>query len=150
MTGFRPSTSLDAVDRTVVAAIQRDGRVSLTDLAREVNLGISATRVRLQRLEERGVIGEYTARVDAAALGYALRAVVRLSVKGFQDKKVFDILKRQQQIVRCLRVTGEICFIMEIVATDMGDLERVTSELAKLGVITTDLIYEILLERPIP
>jgi Lrp/AsnC family leucine-responsive transcriptional regulator len=39
---------------------------------------------------------------------------------------------------------------MEIVATGMGDLERITSELARVGSITTDLVYEIVVDRPIP
>lgn len=133
-----------------MTAMQNDGRISLTDLAETVHLGISATRIRLQALEQRGVITLYTARVNAASLGYALRAVVRLSVDGVQDLKVFEILERENQIVRCLRVTGEICFMLEIVATDMAELERITVQLAKLGTVTTDLIYELILERTIP
>ncbi len=133
-----------------MTAVQNDGRISLTNLAEAVHLGISATRIRMQTLEQRGVITSYTARVNAARLGLALRAVVRLRVEGVQDSMVFEILEREHRIVRCLRVTGEICFMLEIVATDMAELERITLQLAELGTVTTDLIYELILERPIP
>jgi len=52
--------------------------------------------------------------------------------------------------VRCLRVTGEACYIAEIVAVDMADLDRITSDLARVGSITTDLVYEVVADRPIP
>jgi Lrp/AsnC family leucine-responsive transcriptional regulator len=150
MTGPRLSSPLDATDRRIVAEVQNDARLSLTALADAVHLGISAARIRLHALEQRGVIASYTARVDAAALGFPLRAVVRLSVEGMQDARVFEILEREKQIIRALRVTGEICFVFEIVATDMADLERITLQIARLGTVTTDLIYQLLIDRPIP
>lgn len=96
------------------------------------------------------MITSHTARVNAASLGYALCAVVRLSVGGVQDSRVFEILERDNQIVRCLRVTGEICFMLEIVAIDMAELERITVQLANPDTVTTDLIHEVILECPIP
>ncbi|WP_159500566.1 Lrp/AsnC family transcriptional regulator [Microbacterium sp. 18062] len=150
MTGPRHAFAIDATDRRIVEAIQTDGRMSLTALASAVHLGISATRVRLQALEQRGVVSGYTARVDASALGYPLRAIARLSVDGFQDARVFAILDEEPRIVRCSRITGEICFVFEIVAADMADLERITLRLAELGTMTTDLVYELLVERAVP
>jgi Lrp/AsnC family transcriptional regulator, leucine-responsive regulatory protein len=141
---------LDDLDRRILAAVQADGRVSLTALAAAVHLGLSATRVRLQRLEESGVVASYGARVDAGALGYPLRAVLRLSVDGYQDVRVEAILAREPQVVRCLRVTGDICFLMEVVAVDMADLARITTEFARLGTLTTDLIYGVLREGAVP
>jgi Lrp/AsnC family leucine-responsive transcriptional regulator len=141
---------LDASDRQLLFAIQRDGRASLTELASEIHLGVSATRSRLHSLEQRGVITGYTARVNPAACGFALRAVVRMKVHGALYDKVADVLARHPQIVRCMRVTGEACYIAEIVAIDMADLETITSDLARVGSITTDLVYEVVVDRGIP
>ncbi len=142
--------ALDASDRQLIAVVQQDGRASLTELARDIHLGVSATRSRLQSLEQRGVITGYTAQVDPAACGYSLRAVVRMKVHGALYDKVAEVLARQPQIVRCLRVTGEACYVAEIVAADMPDLERITSELARVGSITTDLVYEVVTNRAVP
>jgi Lrp/AsnC family transcriptional regulator, leucine-responsive regulatory protein len=141
---------LDASDRTLVGAVQANGRAPLSELARTVHLGVSATRVRLQNLGERGVITGYTARVDAEACGYALRAIVRMKVHGARYDQVAAVLEREPQIVRCLRVTGEACYVAEVVARDMHELERITSELARVGSITTDLVYEVVTDRAIP
>ncbi len=149
MTDKRAGT-LDAADRQLLEAIQRDARASLTELAGQIHLGVSATRTRLQSLEQRGVITGYTARVDPGAYGFTLRAVVRMKVHGALYDKVAEVLARQPQIVRCIRVTGEACYIAEIVAADMADLEAITSELARVGSITTDLVYEVVVDRAVP
>ena len=109
MADNRSTQALDAPDRQLLALIQRDGRAPLTELAAAIHLGVSATRVRLQGLEHRGVITGCTATVEPAAFGYTLRAVVRMKVHGSLYDQVIDVLTRQPQIVRCLRVTGESC-----------------------------------------
>jgi Lrp/AsnC family leucine-responsive transcriptional regulator len=150
MTNNAPARTLDAADHALLAAIQRDGRATLAELAAGISLSVSATRSRLRALEEHAVITGYTAQVDPAALGYSLRAVVRMKVHGSLYDKVAELLARQPQIVRCLRVTGETCYLMEIVADGMKDLEAITSDLARIGSITTDLVYEVVADEPIP
>ncbi len=73
-----------------------------------------------------------------------------MKVHGSLYDKVAEVLEREAQIVRCLRVTGESCYVAEILARDMSDLERITSELARIGSITTDLVYEVVADRPTP
>ncbi|SNR75542.1 Lrp/AsnC family transcriptional regulator [Actinoplanes regularis] len=150
MTNDRSLRELDTVDHALLAAVQRDGRATLAELADAIQLSVSATRARLRALEQNRVITSYAARVDAEALGYALRAVVRMKVHGSLYDKVASVLERRPQIVRCLRVTGESCYLMEIVATGMKDLEAITSDLARIGSITTDLVYEIVADKPTP
>ncbi|MEO3803070.1 Lrp/AsnC family transcriptional regulator [Nonomuraea sp. B1E8] len=150
MTNTPDVRPLDDVDRALIAAVQTDGRATLARLAEIIQLSVSATRIRLRALEEQGVIAGYRARVEPEALGYTLRAIVRMKVHGSLYDKVKAILADRPQIVRCLRVTGESCYVMEIVATGMGDLEQITSELARVGSITTDLVYEMVVDRPIP
>lgn len=52
--------------------------------------------------------------------------------------------------MRCLRATGESCYVAEVVAADMPDLEAITAELACVGSITTDLVYEVVADRAVP
>lgn len=137
---------IDRADRALLAALQHDARARLTDLAEKASLSVSATRARLQSLQERGVITGFTARVDPAALGYALRAIVRMKVHGALYDKVTAFIADEPQIVRCLRTTGETCYLIEVVAVDMADLARITSGLAHIGSLTTDMVYEVVSE----
>ncbi|MEV4342894.1 Lrp/AsnC family transcriptional regulator [Actinoplanes sp. NPDC049596] len=151
MTNGGALKELDDVDHALLEAVQRDGRATLSDLAGTVGLGVSATRARLRTLEEHRIITAYAAHVDPEAIGYTLRAVVRMKVNGpLFDTEVAAVLERRPQIVRCLRVTGESCYLMEIVATGLRDLEEITDELAQIGPISTDLVYEVVADKPTP
>lgn len=150
MTDPRPRSTLDPVDRSLLAALQRNARAPLTELAADLHLGVSATRARLQRLTSSGVVSGFTAAIDPRSLGFTLHAVVRMKVHGSLYDKVAEVLEREPQVVRCLRVTGESCYVAEILARDMSDLERITSKLTRIGSITTDLVYEVVADRPTP
>lgn len=142
-----PQIVLDAVDRGVVEALQRDGRMSVADLARAVNLSPSATADRLRRLTDLGVITGYTAVVDPEALGYAVQAFVRLAYPSGNYKPFHDLLAVLPEVVEAHHVTGDDCFILKVLARSMRDLERITGKLATLGGITTSVVYSSPLPR---
>jgi len=136
-----PRVVLDDVDRRVVAALQRDGRTSVADLARAVNLSPSATADRLRRLTDGGVITGYTATVNPEALGYAVQAFVRLAYPTGNYKPFHDLLAVLPEVVEAHHVTGDDCFVLKVLARSMRDLERITGKLATLGSITTSVVY---------
>ncbi|MEH3078356.1 MAG: Lrp/AsnC family transcriptional regulator [Quadrisphaera sp.] len=142
-----PQIVLDTVDRGVVEALQRDGRMSVADLARAVNLSPSATADRLRRLTDLGVITGYTAVVDPEALGYAVQAFVRLAYPSGHYKPFHDLLSVLPEVVEAHHVTGDDCFILKVLARSMRDLERITGKLATLGGITTSVVYSSPLPR---
>src|SRR4051794_12736526 len=69
---------MEELDRRIVRALVDDGRVSYTDLAERVGLSVSAVHQRVRRLETRGVIRGYSARIDADELGLPLTAFVSI------------------------------------------------------------------------
>ncbi|MEV4257104.1 Lrp/AsnC family transcriptional regulator [Spirillospora sp. NPDC049652] len=133
--------NLDATDRAILAELQRDGRLALTELGRRVSLSASATTERVRRLEETGVISGYHARVDLAKAGLPVLAVVRLKYPGNRHGPLHDLLRRRGEILECLRTTGEDCYVLKVAATSMGHLEQVVDELLELGSTTTNLVY---------
>src|SRR5215510_11677694 len=72
------SRSVEEIDRAIVAALTVDGRLSYTDLAEKVGLSVSAVHQRVRRLEQRGVLKGYSARVDYTTLGLPLTAFVAI------------------------------------------------------------------------
>ena len=80
--------SIDALDRRIVEVLQRDGRASNVEVARQVGLSHSACSRRIARLERDGVIRGYRALTDRFALGMSVRAfcgVVREPDVGWED-----------------------------------------------------------------
>ncbi len=132
---------LDTTDWAILAAVQQDGRIALTELGRRVNLSASATTERIKRLESTGVIIGYRADVDLAKVGYTVLAVVRLKYPGNKHQPLHRLLDRRVEILECLRTTGEDCYTLKVAATSMAHLEQIIDELTPFGSTTTNLVY---------
>lgn len=140
--------SLDVTDWAILAEVQRDGRIPFTELARRVNLSASATKERVRRLEEAGVIAGYRAEVNPERTGYPVMAVVRLKYPGpgTRHQPLRRLLEERPEILECLRTTGDDCYVMKVAATSMAHLEEIVDELAEFGSTTTNLV----LSRTLP
>ncbi|MET8997768.1 Lrp/AsnC family transcriptional regulator [Amycolatopsis sp. Hca4] len=133
--------SLDATDWAILAELQRDARLPLTELGRRVNLSASAATERLRRLESTGVISGYRAEIDLGKLGYPVLAVVRLKYPGSRHEPLHKLLAERSEILECLRTTGDDCYTLKIAAASMAHLERTVDELCQFGSTTTNLVY---------
>lgn len=136
-----PRLVLDATDHLVIEHLQRDGRISIADLARAIMLSSSATADRVRRLTDAGVITGYAATVDPEAVGYPITAFVRLAYPSGNYRPFHALVETTPEIVEAHHVTGVDCFIIKVIARSMSDLERITGKLATLGGITTSVAY---------
>jgi Lrp/AsnC family leucine-responsive transcriptional regulator len=137
---------LDATDHAIIQQLQCDGRTSVAQLARLINLSASATAERVRRLTDGGVITGYSITIDPEALGYTVTAFVRLAYPSGNYKPFHDLVASTPEIVEAHHVTGADCFIIKVLARSMRDLERITGRLAALGSITTNVVYS----SPVP
>jgi Lrp/AsnC family transcriptional regulator, leucine-responsive regulatory protein len=133
--------SLDPTDWAILAELQDDARMSLTELGRRVNLSASATTERVRRLETIGVIKAYRADVDLTKVGYPVLAVVRLKYPGNKHGPLHQLLKERTEILECLRTTGDDCYTLKVAAASMPHLEELVNELTEFGSTTTNLVY---------
>jgi Lrp/AsnC family leucine-responsive transcriptional regulator len=123
---------LDKVDRALLVALSRDGRRPAADLAKELGLSRQAVTERIRDLERRGVIRGYRADVDPAALGLVVRAQLRLTLYGSEHQKEKDVLRRlaASPLVRSVhRVSGEDCFVAEVICRRIEDVTALLHEL---------------------
>lgn len=72
---------MDDVDRRILAALQQDGRLTITELAQRVRLSLSPCHRRLRALERSGAITAYRAELDATALGFTFEALVFVTMR---------------------------------------------------------------------
>ena len=118
---------LDAIDRRILAALQRSGRTSNVDLAAEIHLSAPQTFRRVRSLEERGVIRGYRAVADTEALGFAVTAYVSLSIGANDFGRAREIeaeIRAFPQILECYSVSGEDDYLLKVVAHDLKGLSN--------------------------
>jgi Lrp/AsnC family leucine-responsive transcriptional regulator len=114
---------LDDIDRRVVAALQADGRLPMVDLADKVGLSPTPCQRRVKRLEEEGVIARYAALVSAPALGFALQAMVQVTLDDHSEKTVeaFEAaIRARAEVVACYAMTGDMDFLLIVQARDLA------------------------------
>ena len=118
---------LDAIDRRILNALQRDGRMQNIDLAKEVGLSPSPCLRRVRLLEEAGVIERYVAVLNATKVGKGLTVFARVWLKG-QDVETVDhfseAVKRLPEVVECHLMAGDCDFLLRIVAADLDDYRQ--------------------------
>ncbi len=132
---------LDETTLRILEELQKDGRLSATELGRRVSLSPPAVTERLRRLEQSGLIEGYTARVNPKMLGLSLCAFVRLSLPtNMRHEKAKETLGAFPEIVEAHHITGEDCFLLKVVARDAEHLEDFISQISGLGRTTTSIV----------
>ncbi len=149
---------MDVLDRKILAELQRDGRMTITDLADRVQLSVSRCQRRLRELERTGVIRGYRAVVDAAAVGLGFEALVFVTLRqGDQETLVaFDnAVAELPNVVEAQRLFGDPDCLLRVVTADLASYQHLyEEELARLpGVqkLTSTIVMKRVVEaRPLP
>ncbi|EJM98759.1 Lrp/AsnC family transcriptional regulator [Phyllobacterium sp. YR531] len=131
---------LDPTDLAIIEIMQEDGRISVSELGRRIGLSQPATSERLQRLEERGIITGYCAKVDAAKLGLGMMAIIRLRTTHENIAPCLKAFAAMPHIIEILRLTGEDCFLLKALVPTPGELETIVDSIARYGAVTTSLV----------
>ncbi|HZX07115.1 Lrp/AsnC family transcriptional regulator [Kribbella sp.] len=117
---------MDDVDRAILVALEKDGRISNADLAEQVGLSPSPCLRRVRRLEEAGVIRGYRAVVDPAAVGRGLRVIagVRLVRHARTEVVAFErAVLRLAEVVQAHHVTGNFDYLLQVEVADLPAYE---------------------------
>lgn len=134
------TTPLDPTDVAIIETLQAEGRIGMSELGRRIGLSQPATSERVKRLEERGILAGYGARIDAAALGLGLMAVIRLRTTHEFIKPCLKQFAAMPQVIEVLRLTGEDCFLLKVVVPNPAELETIVDAIARHGAVTTSLV----------
>jgi Lrp/AsnC family leucine-responsive transcriptional regulator len=132
---------LDATNQRILKELREDARLTMAELGRRVNLSAPAVAERVQRLERSGVITGYRATVDAAAIGYPISAIVRIRPSTRQLHKIPELASEVPEVVECVRVTGEDCYVLRLNLRAMDDLESILDRFIVFGQTTTSIVH---------
>jgi Lrp/AsnC family leucine-responsive transcriptional regulator len=136
----------DAVNQKLLEELQRDPRLSMSELGRRVKMSTPAVIERVRRLEESGVIRGFRLEVNPAALGLPLAAYVRIRPNSGQLQNVAELAARIPEIVECHRITGEDCFILKVYLPAIDQLDRILDSFLVYGSTTTSIVQS----SPVP
>jgi len=148
---------MDAIDREILAHLQQEGRLTVTDLAGRILLSVSRCQRRLRELEADGVVRGYHADVDAEKVGLGFTAIVFVTMRQEDRQTVADFeagVAAIPEIVTAQRLFGDHDYLLRVVAADLHAYQRLyDSKLAALpGVqrLTSTLVMKDVVDRGLP
>jgi DNA-binding Lrp family transcriptional regulator len=124
------ASDLDDVDRRILQALRRDGRLSTRALGVEVGMSPGAVAERVRRLEAAGAIRGYGADVDPAAVGHGMRVLVGLQIEqgGPPLQQTVDALLELDAVAEVSIVSGQWDLIVFLQVRDQHHLREVVAE----------------------
>ena len=149
---------MDALDRKILAELQQDGRLTVTELAGRVGLSLSPCHRRLRALEQSGAISGYHAHLDANALGLTFEALVFATMRA-GDRDTVDAFEQAvaaiPHVLQAQRLFGDPDYLLRIIARDLPAYQQLYDNgLATLpGVqrLSSTLVMKSVVEnRPLP
>jgi len=149
---------VDAVDRKILAELQLNGRLTLTELADRVRLSLSPCQRRLRRLEGDGTIRGYRALIDPAAVGLGFEVLVHVTMDR-EDAATIAQFEEQLASVAAVRsaerLFGDPDYLLRVVTADLAAYQVLRDEqLATLPGVhrlsSTIVMKRVVEERPLP
>ena len=125
---------LDRTDRRILDVLQRDGRISMTELAEKVSLSATPCSERVRRLERDGVITGYHAHVSPEALGKTLLVFVEIKLSS-KSADVFDKVRNEllhmPEVLECHLVSGGFDYLVKARLRGMGEYRHLLGDILK-------------------
>lgn len=137
---------IDAVNIRVLEELQRDPRLTMSELGRRVGMSSPAVTERVRRLEEAGVIRGYHLELNPAALGLPITVYIRIRPYAGQLSQIVQLAQQIPEVVECHRVTGEDCFVLKVHIPAIDQLDRLLDGFLLYGSTTTTIIQS----SPVP
>ena len=125
---------LDRIDRKILDLLQRQGRISMTELAERIGLSASPCAERVKRMERDGVITGYHARVSPEALGKTLLVFVEIKLSA-KSGDVFDKVRQEllhvPDVQECHLVSGDFDYLVKARLGGMDEYRSLLGDILK-------------------
>ena len=126
------SPILEATDRHILALLEKDGRMSWTELGHQTGLSTSAAQQRVKRLEAKGIITGYHATLNLEAIGAGITAFIFLNpIDPEEDETIPGILRTFPEVRGCHSIAGAASYLARVQAPSAGHLDQLLTRIRK-------------------
>lgn len=138
---------LDNIDKKIIEMLQKNARVSIKDIAKEVFLSSPAVSARIEYLEKSGIISGYHAQVNPMFLGYHIKAFINLEVEPSQKKEFYPFIQAIPNVIECNCVTGDYSMLIEVAYRSTVELDHFINVLQQFGRTKTLIVFSTSVEH---
>lgn len=129
------------LDWQILELLQSNGRVTVSEIAKQLDRSRSNIAERLERLHETGIIHKITADIDTEKLGFGIKAFVRLKASSHHHRKTINAITKLPEVSECHVLTGAELLLIQVIAKDMPHLRDLVDRLTQYGSTQTDIVF---------
>ncbi len=120
---------MDEIDINMLTILQKDGRIAISELSKQLALSRPSVTERLNRLQEQGIIKGFKAIVPPASVGRTLLVMIELDELKVTPNEIESILSQEPRVIECHRATGHVHFYVKAALRDIEDLQELIERL---------------------
>lgn len=121
---------MDNIDIRIIKLLQKNARITVSEISSEINLSVSAVSDRLKKLEYTGIIQQYTAILDARLLRKSLTAIMFISLERPKyTEKFVEFVKGEDEILECHYLAGDYDYALKILTESTYTLEKLLNRI---------------------
>jgi DNA-binding Lrp family transcriptional regulator len=124
-------SKLDSIDKKIIRIMQENGRITNSQLSKEIGLSPAPTLERVKKLEQSGVINSYHAKINKEKIGLGVSTFVLVSLKGHNKEniqKFTNSIEKIEEIIECHHITGSGDFLLRVVTKDINSYQKLMLE----------------------
>lgn len=128
---------IDEIDKLILRELSTNGRQSIRELAKQINLSAPSVTERVRRLESEGIIKGYTIDIDYKKLGYNVECFIEITLRHGEYHKFQTDIVKHPNVEFCYRIAGQSCYIIKLRLQSLTDIERFINEVTSYaGTVT--------------
>lgn len=132
---------MDQLDIRLIELLQTDGRMTLSELSKKLSLSRPSITERLKRLQERGIIEGFSAKVSLKAIGRDVIVFIQVSeIKIFSYTEFEKWIMQDPDIIECHRLTGSVSYLLKAAVAGMDQLSKLIDRLTPYGNVNTSIV----------
>ena len=122
---------IDKIDKKILEILQRNAKITNAQLSKEIGLSPAPTLERVRKLEAKGIISGYNAKLDMSKIGLGVSTFVMVTLKGHNKKNLvsfLDKIKDVNNVIECHHVRGSADFILKVVSQNIESYQELMLE----------------------
>lgn len=146
------AVKLDRIDINILAQLQRNGRITNIELAKNVALSPSPCLLRVKRLEEAGYITSYNARIDLSKLGETITVFTEVTLSNHHREdfvKFETAIRAIDEVIECHLVSGGYDYLLKFVTRGVAHYQSVIENILERDIGVAKYFSYIVIKSPI-
>jgi DNA-binding Lrp family transcriptional regulator len=136
---------MDQIDSKILEIMQTNGRISMVELGKAVNMTQPAVKERVRKLEEKGIITNYRATVSQQKLGKGITAFILFQASNCNQ--FVDFCRQSPDVIDLYRISGQYNYLMKVATKSTETLEALSDSCNKFGIPTILMVLSTRFEQ---